>query len=302
MLKKILNVLFYGNFFYGICAIVLCIETNYLYGIPLNGKHFYSIIFAATVFYYTFTYLKHSPKFKINERDIWYKLNYESLRQINNIILLFLIADIAFFIGKHESSFKKLSAINIGQILVFPAVAAAYTFNILPFPEMRKLRRIGWLKPFIIGFIWSGLTSIYPIIIYHVQYNITGNIINTTLGLLWLKNFIFITMLCVLFDIKDIEIDRLEGLKTFPVQLGITNTIAFVIIPLILSSVLVILKANALANNDSYTSLALNLFPYILLVYFSNTLQNHQKIMYYLFAIDGLMIVKAVCSILSLSF
>jgi hypothetical protein len=72
-------------------------------------------------------------------------------------------------------------------MLLFPIVALTYTFNLLPFPEIKKLRRIGWLKPFIIGFVWSGIVSVYPIIFYQLQIGSVQDFFALPSGWLWLK-------------------------------------------------------------------------------------------------------------------
>lgn len=176
MLKKLTDIFFYGNFFAGLCAVMLCIETNMQHGFALNGIHFYTIIFLGTAWYYTYTYVKNLPNELLDDRIIWYKKNTSSLKQTQNILLIFLIADIVFFVIKYEASFIKMASIQYGQIFLFPLVALTYTFNLLPFPEIKKLRRIGWLKPFIVGFVWSGFVSVYPIIFYQIQTNIGNEI------------------------------------------------------------------------------------------------------------------------------
>jgi 4-hydroxybenzoate polyprenyltransferase len=300
MLKKIIDTFFYGNFFAGICAVMLCIETNMQHGFSLNGIHFYSLIFLGTSYYYTFTYLKNLPNDLLDDRAIWYKTNAVHIKQFQRVILIFLLADIGFFIYKYHLSFSKMASIQYGQIMLFPVVALTYTFNLLPFPDIKKLRRIGWLKPFIIGFVWSGFVSVYPIIFYQIQTNAENTIFAMPSGLLWLKNFLFISTLCVMFDLKDFEIDKKEGLKTFAVQFGVKNTIRYIIIPL----VIICIAAFAYyidRNNFPYPRIIMNLIPYLFLIIISYALlKKKRKIIYYLFVIDGLMILKAVCGIMGM--
>lgn len=300
MLKKIIDTFFYGNFFAGICAVMLCVETNMQHGFLLNGMHFYSIIFLGTSFYYTYTYLKNLPNDLFDDRATWYKNNAAHLKQFQNIILIFLIADIIFFIYKYYTAFTIMSSIQYGQIILFPLVAFTYTFNLLPFPELKKLRRIGWLKPFIIGFVWSGFVSVYPIIFYQIQTNTENTIFAMPSGLLWLKNFLFISTLCVMFDLKDFDVDKKEGLKTFAVQFGVQKTIRFIIIPL----VIICITAFAYyihVNNFPYPRIIMNLIPYLFLIIISySLLKKKRKIIFYLFVIDGLMILKAICGIMGM--
>jgi 4-hydroxybenzoate polyprenyltransferase len=195
-----------------------------------------------------------------------------------------------------------LNGIQIGQIFIFPAIALIYTFNILPFSETKKLRRIGWLKPFAIGLVWSGVVSVYPIIFYQIQVGSHAPFFALPSGLLWLKNFIFVSTLCIMFDLKDYESDKQEGLKTYAVQLGISKTISFIIIPLVCIGIFTFLKFHASIPASNVFAIILNLIPYLLLLICAYSLRKHKSIIYYLFVIDGLMIVKAVCGIAGVLF
>lgn len=295
--KKLTDTFFYGNLFAGLCAVALCIETNMQHALKLNGIHFYTIIFFGTVYYYTFLYLKGVPVNDLNERVVWYKVNPLVLKKTQNIILIFLVADVFFFIWKYKESFATLNSIKYGQIILFPLIALTYTYNLLPFPNMKKLRRIGWLKPFVIGFVWSGFVTVYPIIFYQIQIGSHAEIFALPSGWLWLKNFMFISTLCIMFDIKDYEEDKVNGLKTFAVQFGASNTIRFIIIPLVLIGIFSFLRFT-IHQGFPVLRIAINFIPYILLLISAYTLLHKKRsIIYYLSVIDGLMIVKAICGI-----
>lgn len=298
MLKKLLYTFFYGNFFAGLCVVMLSIETNVQHQLALNGIHFYTLIFLGTAWYYTFTYLKHIPDEYHDERMDWYKKNAATLKLSQRIILIFLITDALFFVWKYKESFAAMKSVQYGQILIFPVIALTYTFNLLPFPEIRKLRRIGWLKPFIVGFVWSGFVSVYPIIFYQLQTNhISHDVFAMPSGLLWLKNFLFISVLCIMFDIKDYDADKKEDLKTFAVQFGINNTIRYIIIPLVVICIL-LFACYVHFNHFPYQRILMNVIPYIFLIAVSySLLRKKRKIIYYLSVIDGLMVVKALCGI-----
>lgn len=296
ILKKLIDIFFYSNLFAGLCAVFLCIETSVQHGLALNGIHFYSIIFFGTVYYYTYLYVNGVPVENLNERVVWYKIKLSVLKKTQNIILLFLLADAILFIGKYYNSFKLLSSNKYGLILIFPIIALTYTFNILPFPNVKKLRRIGWLKPFVIGFVWSGFVSVYPIIFYQIQVGSHNAVFSFPSGWLWLKNMMFISTLCIMFDLKDYKEDKEQGLKTFAVQFGIQNTIRFIIVPLILVG-LFSFYMFTIKHNFPLVRIAINSIPYLLLIISAYSLTKKRSIIYYLSVIDGLMIVKAICGI-----
>lgn len=295
--NKIFNTFFYGNFFAAICAVALCIETNVQHKIALNGFHFYTIIFLGTAYYYTFLYLKEIPNQDLNERVLWYKKNRSILILSQKILLALLLISFVLFIYRYFDAFVNLNSVKYGQMILFPIIALTYTFNILPFPEIKKLRRIGWLKPFIIGFVWSGVVSVYPIIFYQLQVGSNQPFFALPSGWLLLKNFMFISTLCIMFDVKDYEHDKQEDIKTFAVQLGIQKTISFIIIPLIIMGITAFILYNQQYKIQSVPSAIINLIPYLLLLITAYSLRKKKSIIYYLSVIDGLMIVKAVCGI-----
>jgi 4-hydroxybenzoate polyprenyltransferase len=299
-LRKIRNNFFHGNFFAALCVVALSIETNFYHNIPLNGILYYSIIFVATVTFYSFLYIKGGSSKYSNDRMAWYAKYNKALKlKVKLLAIYFLVAAFTFCII-YWQNIVKLSAIHIGQIAIFPIIAATYAFNILPFPHLKKLRRIGWLKPFIIGFVWSGVVTVLPVIFYQIQ---TGKVLEKFAypsGIFWLINFMYISTLCIMFDVKDVENDKISGIKTFSVSFGTTQTILYIILPLsvagLLSFWLIAFKQNMQTLNIIFQTI-----PYIALILVAFSLiKKPRKLIYYLFVIDGLMIVKAVCGILAL--
>jgi 4-hydroxybenzoate polyprenyltransferase len=297
LFQKVTDSFFFANIFVAICAVSLCIETSVQHGLALNGIHFYTLIFFGTIYYYTFLYVKGLPPTNMNERVAWYRVKYSVLKKTQIMILIFLVADLLLFIWKYQKAFANLNNQKYGLILLFPLVAATYNFNVLPFPHMRKLRRIGWLKPFIIGFVWSGFVTVYPIIFYQIQVDSHAPIFSFPSGWLWLKNLMFISTLCIMFDIKDYEHDKAQGLKTFAVQFGERPTILYIIIPLVTIGMLAFLRFT-IQHGFPTLRIAINSIPYILLLTSAfSLLHKKRSIIYYLFVIDGLMIVKALCGV-----
>lgn len=181
--------------------------------------------------------------------------------------------------------------------LIFPIVALSYygTENILI--KKIQLRTIGWLKPFIIGFTWAGLSSIYPLL-YVSVINKQHIFLTFPILLFFLQNFLFISVLCIMFDIKDYAMDYNQKLKTFVVNIGLRRTIYYIIFPL--NSIgLILLLAFDGTENYSVLKTLINFFPFLLSGLVAQSLHSRKSIFYYLFIIDGLMLVKALCGILS---
>jgi 4-hydroxybenzoate polyprenyltransferase len=110
----------------------------------------------------------------------------------------------------------------------------------------------------------------------------------------------YITMLCIMFDIKDYAADHNSQLKTFVVTYGLRKTIFFIIIPL--SAVgLGTFVTYAFLRDFSWERILINIAPFILLIIVAYSMQRRKSILYYLAIIDGLMLVKAICGIIGIT-
>jgi len=296
LLKRFADTFFYGNFFAGICAVSLCMETSIQHHLPLNSWLFYLIVFCGTVYYYTFIYIRSLPLTLVNnDRVRWYKSHqqFTHYAHLANTLVLFIAA--IYFLYTYTHAFLQLSVWKYVLILLFPLVSFAYTFNVLPLPA-KKLRGIGWLKPFVIGFVWSGFVSVYPIIFHELETNTTQIAAALPSVWLWLKNLMFISTLCIMFDIKDYDNDLRNKLNTYPVLFGINNTIRFLIVPLVVLGIFSFFMFT-FSHHFPYIKILFNAIPYLLLIITAYQLKQQRSIIYYLSVIDGLMLVKAICGI-----
>jgi hypothetical protein len=104
----------------------------------------------------------------------------------------------------------------------------------------------------------------------------------------------FVTVLCIMFDIKDYAVDHNQQLKTFVVQKGLRYTIFYILIPLCLLG-LVSFFYYAVVHHFHPVKIILNLIPFITLIGVAYSMHKRQSILYYLIIIDGLMLLKALC-------
>ncbi len=298
-MKKLWPFLFFGNYFYGLCAVALSIEAGLQQQYGINDYSFYVLLFLCTILYYTKAYTK-SQYIVTNQnlRAIWYQQHHKSIKitQIIFIVLLLLMVLNLFF-----QNIKNLLELHLHEIIllfIFPLVGWLY-YGLENKPNTKlQLRRIGWLKPFIIGFCWAGVVTVYPIIYFQMcrGQHFEPNFISL---LLFTKNFMFVSVLSIMFDIKDYASDFNQELKTFVVKYGLRKTIFFIIVPLTLLGLISFLTY-AFSQHFSFGKIALNLIPFVLILIVANSLQKRQSIFYYLVVIDGLMLLKGICGSLAM--
>jgi 4-hydroxybenzoate polyprenyltransferase len=174
-------------------------------------------------------------------------------------------------------------------------MAALYYGINLPILATKNLRQLGWLKPFVIGFVWAAMVTAYPIIYNNIIHN-TTYYINLLSTLFFIKNFMFVTVLCIMFDIKDYAADHNQQLKTFVVRVGLRKTIFYIIIPLSIIGLSTFILFSTLSQFPLLRIL-INTIPFLLLISVAYSLHRRKSILYYLAIIDGLLLIKSICGI-----
>jgi len=295
--EKIAEFIFYGNYFYGICVVAQAVEATLQQGYPLNGWLYYFLAFIATVFYYNYPYVRKYPAESTDPRTLWYKKYYRLVQWNQRCFAFILAVSLILFLYHYHASILKANLIHWLLVLIFPAVAVMY-YGLNVFSAKYNLRKIGWLKPFIIGFIWAGMVSVYPILFQNI---IKGEpYLYTSIGaLLFLKNLMYISVLAMMFDIKDYAADSKNQLNTFAVKLGLRKMIFYIFLPLPVLGLLTFLSYATL-HHFHLLKMVLIMIPFFLLIAAGFSLRKRRTLMYYLMVIDGLMVVKAAFGIVAM--
>jgi len=262
----------------------------------INDRSYYLILVCTSIVFYTKAYISDRSGYPSNERDVWYKENKALIKVsqlvLSSIIILFTIRMILV----HLEQIKQLSILSLFLIILFPLLAVMY----YGFNSKINLRTIGWLKPFIIGFCWAGIVTIYPLIFYSVETKTIFELSQISIWL-FLKNFLFISVLCIMFDIKDENTDSENKLGTFVVKKGLQFTIFNIVLPLSLIGLTGFILF-AYNHQFSLMKIILNSIPFLLMILLAFKLRVKRKLMYYLIFVDGLMLLKGICGIVAMKF
>lgn len=298
--NKLIKAIFFGNYFYGLCAVTLSIEAALQQFVSLNTFTYYIAVFAVTTLYYTYAYISIHVANPHNKRAVWYMHHKKAMQWSQVILTLVFVICVAKLLQNLWPHLPNISTTEWIIILATPTIAAMYYGINLPILTTKNLEQLGWLKPFIIGFVWAAMVTIYPVIYNHIIHNITYHI--TLLStLLFIKNFMFVTVLCIMFDIKDYAADHNHQLKTFVVRVGLRKTIFYIIIPL---SIIGLSTFIIFATSRQFPLLRIliNMIPFLLLIIVAYSLHRRKSILYYLAIIDGLLLVKSICGITAMLF
>lgn len=294
--NKIIQFVFFGNYFYGLCAVALSMEASLQQGHDLNSFIYYLLTFAVTLVYYTKASLM--TEFSAdtpNVRSHWYFLHKKIMRGTQFFFSIIITLILLRLLWENYKVVLAFTHFEWLVIFIFPLVALLYYGVEINLFKAFNLRTIGWLKPFVIGFTWAGLTTIYPIFFEAIE-NKKHYLSDSMAAFLFLKNFMFITILCILFDIKDYAMDYNKQLKTIVIKIGLRKTLFYVIIPLCfigLSSFYLF----AILLHFSLSRIIINTLPFIFITMVAYSMSSRRSIFYYLIVIDGLMLLKALCGI-----
>lgn len=291
--------LFFSNYFYGICAVALSVEASLQQRIPMNSILYFVMIFLITVLYYAYPYIRKAVIPTDNPRTNWYTRHYNLMCWNQIIITVVLVITVLVFCRQFREGLSGMSATDWTLIFIFPVAGALY-YGANFFYQKFNLRKTGWLKPFVIGFTWAGLVTIYPVLFYKMVNQLDYQFGQTS-GLLFIKNFMFISVLCIMFDVKDYTVDYVARLKTLVVKMGLRKTIFYVVMPL---SVLGLFSFVLYAETHQFNrvKLLLNVIPFLLLIAVAWSLRKHRSLLYYLCIVDGLMLAKAVFGCIAMKY
>lgn len=264
--------------------------------LPLNSIYFYLLLYFGTVLFYTYAYAQdNNSTTATNKRTRWYAANMRLIKISQPLLFLFCLALALYLSIKNWDGIIKIDL----QQLLMPALAAfaALSYYGIPVSPRSKfnLRKTGWFKPFAIGFVWATAVTYIPVLWYAAEHDAAYHF-TAFYAWFFIKNLMYISMLAILFDIKDYADDHNRKLKTFVVQIGLRKTIFYIIVPLIIIGFVSFIAFASLLHFP-VLRIAINSIPFILLLYVALSMKRRKSILYYLIVIDGLMLVKALCGI-----
>jgi len=211
--------------------------TPLRFGYSLPRPFFFALFFAA-VFGYNFVKFFGLAKFH-------YRSLTTKLKEIQILSAFCFIGFVICFFGLKAQ--VQSSLIFLGLITFFYAMP-------LKWNSSKSLRKISGLKIYIIAFVWAATTAFLP------QLQIGLEL--TRIDYWWvLERFVFIFILMLPFEIRDMNFDDLK-LSTIPQRLGLKNTkkIGYLGVLLLFVSLIFAHNFNVVEFNSSLLTLLLLVF------------------------------------------
>jgi len=267
------KLLVYANAFIALASLAHVFVTYSLFAIPVNFANNSYLLFILLS-----TYLQYNMQrgYMINpvnvgtERSQWLIKNRKKL-----LISIVISLGIVLFLCNN------LSWISI--IIMVGAEVISTFYYLPPF----NLRKQGYIKPFLIAFIWTVSCAVVPLIEH--------DLITPSSYLYFISQFCFVSLLCFLFDIKDMETDYLNGINTYANKFGLKATKVICLLLVVISGVTFYFFTN---NNIALMCELGTLLLTGITVMLTN--EKRHDFYYYLW-VDGLLILQAIAFVIGLS-
>jgi hypothetical protein len=190
-----------------------------------------------------------------------------------------------------------LSAIAIVWILIqlpamIPWVGMAvvltivYSVPLWPLPKKRFIEKAGFIKTLLLAFTWTFVTVGFPVRVGMVKVD----------GLVWmlcLLRWVFILLLAIIFDTRDIAIDRMRAFHSLATDLA--PQLMKIMVKILFLLYTLLLVGLTMGGMDVYQVISLALSGIALWVIYRMSLTKRGYYFYY-FLVDGLMLFSTIAS------
>lgn len=224
-------------------------------------------VFFATLCSYNFHYIMAGA---FQRQKISLQLIYS--RYSGVLVLLAGVTGVLFFFsGAH---------ILPGNVAIAFLLTFLYSVPLFPFKVLAFTRKAGIVKTLLLAFTWMFVTAYLPLAQYGVEFTNPGL-------LLMAKRFLFMLMLCILFDNRDIAVDKIRGLSSLSTHLSASQMkwliycifILLFVINYLLGHYGITLKQQVALQTAAFINLAIYFFSL-----------KKQGYFFYYFIVDGSMV------------
>lgn len=211
-----LRLVLHSNLIIAFAAVLLCLASEVQAGILLRFRSFHILVFAAALSEYS---LHRLLKYYSLVRD-GRKKRYPWLFSNQLLAWLFFFIPLTAF----AVSFFFVDTPVKWIIMGTGAIAFLYSMPVKGVVGFLSLRRIPFVKTFLVALVWSLVTVIVPLT------GNSGGISAGKISWIFIERLLLIFPLAMLFDIRDTDSDRKDGIRTIPVVFGEKMTRKLVVV------------------------------------------------------------------------
>ncbi len=278
MTGSIFRFFLFSNLFIAACAVLMTAQTSQLIMHHQTEPVFLWFIFCASITSYSFHWWLSTDPDQESIRGKW-QTRYGIIHP------LMLVA------GGIGAAFTGWQLLSHWPWLVFIAfLTFLYSAPKIPLPLFRGLRRIAVGKTIYLTTVWTFVTTALPVLVADAPW--------TPAFLLFLGNrFFLIYAICWIFDLRDLEHDRAQGIRSLGTLLPLRWMDRVFYLSILLSA---ITGFRMLAYGQSALAVFFLLIPGVItaLLYRPSS-RNHSDLLYY-FVLDGLMALSSLLTLVLL--
>ncbi|MCB0612170.1 MAG: UbiA family prenyltransferase [Lewinellaceae bacterium] len=273
LIRAIINLILYSNLWIALAALAMAAQTQLLLSGQVQPTPLLGFILFATLFLYAVHRIVGLEK----AQPFLKKGRYYVISRFRSHITFYAIAA-----GLGAAVFFLQLSFRLQLAAVAPSlIALGY---VLPFLSgRRRLRDLSYVKIFLIAIAWSWITVLLPALELGMGWSIP-------MAILLLERAFFIFAITLPFDIRDLEVDAYNQVKTLPAQLGYRRTKALAMACLMMMAALAGLNHHLdVYSNGAFFALLLSALIAFALIYFADKVKHDY---YFSGLIDGLMVLQ----------
>lgn len=271
MLRGLFNFLLYSSIYISLCALLMIWQSNELLNLQYDKTTFYLFVFFSTICSYNFHWYLTPNTYSGSERLHW------ADRHRNMMMIFFILgmfASLYFFWHLRQHWL----AISGSAILTF-----LYSAPKIPHPAFRWLSKIAIGKTLFLTAVWTYVTTLLPAMVANGTFN-------QPLIALVIYRFCLIYAICILFDYRDLESDKREGIRSLITYLDEKQLVRLYYFSLLLAAI-------SIGFIRPFTSLSAVIslqIPVLATALITRKAQHSTADFLYYFVLDGFMAVSAV--------
>ncbi|MBC9930083.1 UbiA family prenyltransferase [Chitinophaga qingshengii] len=270
MFRSIFNFILFTSVFIALCALLMIWQTNELLALQYPQRTFYLFVFFSTICSYNFHWYLTPGSYSSSERLQW----VDRYRDLMLILCGVGLAGALFYFWPLRSHWLVLSG---GAILTF-----LYSAPKVPYKPFTWLRKIAVGKTLFLTGVWTYVTTLLPAFVANQG-------LSWPLVLFTLHRFLLVYAICILFDYRDIESDKREGIRSLITYLDYKSLNRLYYITLLFSA----LAAGLLQPYTTIPVIITLLVPVVITGMLTRKAQHNPSDYLFYFSLDGLMALSA---------
>lgn len=275
MLKALLNFLLFSSLYIAVCAVLMVWQTDQILMLQYDQLNYYAFAFFSTICSYNFHWYL-TPVTDASARLQW----NQRRRKLQIAGCIIGGAGAAWFFLPLKDHWLPVAG----------AIGLTFLYSAPKLSHFSWLRKIAVGKTLFLTFVWTYVTTLLPAII-------AGNGASPDTWLLTAHRFFLIYAICILFDQRDLEEDRAQGIRSLITKLKGPQLERLYYISVLLAAVSAILLAPYIPLFVLFSLL----LPVTITAMIKGYAETHTSDYVYYGLLDGLMMLSAVIHLLWVS-